>query len=137
MLLDMFKSMYEENYAGSIGFTWQDEWFKRTWNNVKFDVPDKRPFWSNYQTNEQNFGILSFDPGREESACYVDGDIADWKADSPVLTNAPGSLYMKINEKYISWLSPIPMILNKTRSYPARHYRTAGQLKVKGQKNHL
>ena len=36
----------------------------------------RTPYWSDYQTNEQYFGLLSFDPGREESMCYVDGDTA-------------------------------------------------------------
>ena len=34
----------------------------------------KTPYWSDYQTNEQFFGLLSFDPGNERSVSYVDGD---------------------------------------------------------------
>ena len=101
MLLDMMNSMYKESYAGGIVFTWQDEWFKRTWNNVNFDVADSRPFWSNVQTNEQSFGILAFDPGENDSICYVDGDISDWATETPVLTNSNRSLYMKSDERYV------------------------------------
>lgn len=136
MLLDMFKSMYEENYAGGIVFTWQDEWFKRTWNNVKFDVPDKRPFWSNYQTNEQNFGILAFDPGEEKSTCYVDGDIGDWNDNSPILTNSAGSLYMKSDEKYVYFMvkSDSYDFDNDTLLIPLDTIAQQGNLSIKDEK---
>ncbi len=40
---------------------------------------DNTPYWSDYQTNEQYFGLLAFDhPGEEESVCYVDGDASEW-----------------------------------------------------------
>lgn len=100
-LLDMMRSIYEENYAGGFIFTWQDEWFKRTWNNEKFDIPDRRPFWSNIQTNEQNFGILAFDPGDTKNICYIDGDFSEWQYDSPIVTNNLGKLYAKSDERYL------------------------------------
>jgi len=101
MLLDMLNSMYQENYAGGIVFTWQDEWFKRTWNNVKFDIADRRPFWSNIQTSEQNFGLLAFDPGTDDCICYIDGDLSDWSEDTPLIINNTGSLYVKSDERYV------------------------------------
>ncbi|GGF26742.1 hypothetical protein GCM10010954_27230 [Halobacillus andaensis] len=62
---DIVKRLYEdilqEEMLGGLIFTWQDEWFKRTWNTMDYDNPDRRPFWSNAQTNEQQFGLLSFD----------------------------------------------------------------------------
>jgi len=101
IILDMFNSMYQENYAGGIAFAWQDEWFKRTWNNVKFDVADKRPFWTNAQTCEQAFGLLAFDPGATTATCYVDGDVSDWHSDTLILQNDSGSLYVKSDERYV------------------------------------
>ncbi|MBH0170074.1 hypothetical protein [Fictibacillus sp. 18YEL24] len=71
----LFEDIVEEQMAGGMVFTWQDEWFKRTWNTMDFDNPDRRPFWSNAQTNEQQFGLLSFDP---ESPIQVDGEVEDW-----------------------------------------------------------
>jgi hypothetical protein len=73
-------SLYEDIvYAGMMGglvFTWQDEWFKRTWNTMDLDNPDRRPYWSNAQTNEQQFGLLSFD----RLKIRVDGSTEDWEA---------------------------------------------------------
>lgn len=62
---DIAASLYEDisnaDLLGGLVFTWQDEWFKRTWNTMEYDNPDRRPFWSNAQTSEQQFGLLSFD----------------------------------------------------------------------------
>ena len=101
MLIDMFESISDAKYAGGIVFTWQDEWFKRTWNNVMFDIADRRPFWSNIQTTEQCFGILSFDPGKDSMSCYVDGDVSEWKSTSPTVTTNQGNLYVKSDERYL------------------------------------
>lgn len=74
----MYEDIRAEGLAGGIVFTWQDEWFKRTWNTMDYDNPDRRPFWSNAQTGEQQFGILAFDPGAKRTAVYPDGDGGDW-----------------------------------------------------------
>ncbi|WP_409288664.1 hypothetical protein [Peribacillus sp. SCS-37] len=74
----LYKSIRKTGYAGGLVFTWQDEWFKRTWNTMDADNPDRRPFWNNVQTNEQHFGLLSFDPGKEGASIAVDGSDRDW-----------------------------------------------------------
>lgn len=87
--------------AGSVIFTWQDEWFKRTWNTMNAVDLLKTPYWSDYQTNEQYFGLLSFDPGKEKSICYVDGNIEEWKQEDIVSTNKNKTISMKYDEKFI------------------------------------
>lgn len=71
----LYRSIIQKGYLGGLIFSWQDEWFKRTWNTMDFDHPDRRPYWSNAQTNEQQFGILSFD----RHLVHVDGHLDDWK----------------------------------------------------------
>ena len=75
----LYKSIVSEGYMGGLVFTWQDEWFKRTWNTMDFDNPDRRPYWNNLQTNEQHFGLLGFEPGKKETAINVDGNAKDWE----------------------------------------------------------
>lgn len=103
----MLQNIYEEGYAGGLVFAWQDEWFKRTWNTMDLDIPDRRAYWSNPQTNEQEFGILAFDPGNKTSICYVDGKDNDWKKDNPLVKNERFSLYAKSDEKYLYFMAKI------------------------------
>ncbi|WP_409274069.1 hypothetical protein V1499_04305 [Neobacillus sp. SCS-31] len=96
----LFKSIVHEGYAGGIVFSWQDEWFKRTWNTMDFDNPNRRPFWNNQQTNEQHFGLLGFDPGLKGASLYPDGRAEDWKklGNKPAYEGGKGS----IKEAYIA-----------------------------------
>ncbi|MGI6071570.1 MAG: hypothetical protein ACOX75_00955 [Lachnospiraceae bacterium] len=98
-LIRLFEDIMEENMLGALVFAWQDEWFKRTWNTVDYDNPDRRPFWSNAQTNEQQFGLLSFDRHKIK----VDGDTEDW-ATAPLYDKNQGvmkSLYADYDERYL------------------------------------
>ena len=103
-IIDCYKDIMEAGCAGSCVFTWQDEWFKRTWNTMHAVDLTKTPFWSDYQTNEQYFGLLSFDPGKEKSICYVDGDVSEWTEEDMVANNDNISLSVKYDEKFIYFL---------------------------------
>ena len=83
-IADMFDSIVAAGCAGGLVFSWQDEWSKRSWNTMDYDLPDRRAYWSNAQVSEQAYGILSFDPGAGKSVCYVDGDISEWKRVKPL-----------------------------------------------------
>lgn len=103
----MLKNIYDEGYAGGLVFTWQDEWFKRTWNTMDFDIPDRRGLWSNTQTNEQRFGVLAFDPGKDKRVSYVDGDISEWKDEKPLVDGNNSSLYAKYDPEYLYLLAKV------------------------------
>lgn len=94
----LFEDIIHEEMMGGLVFTWQDEWFKRTWNTMDYDNPDRRPYWSNAQTNEQQFGILSFDTHK----IGVDGSADDWKADEMYEgDNELKNMAMDYDERYL------------------------------------
>lgn len=103
-IVECYEDIMAAGCAGSVLFTWQDEWFKRTWNTMHYVDLTRTPYWSDYQTNEQYFGILSFDPGKEKSVCYVDGNKDEWSESDIVTTNEDMSLSMKYDEKFIYFL---------------------------------
>ena len=103
-IVECYRDIKEAGCAGSVVFTWQDEWFKRTWNTMHAVDLQKTPYWSDYQTNEQYFGLLSFDPGEKESVCYMDGNISEWNVEDKILQDGENYLSMKYDEKFIYFL---------------------------------
>ena len=97
----LFSNIVNEGYAGGLIFSWQDEWFKRTWNTMEYDNPHRRPYWSNAQTNEQQFGLLSFDDDKVK----VDGYSEDWKKLSIKGSYKEGenlkNIYVTSDERYL------------------------------------
>lgn len=114
MNVSMLSDIYDEGYAGALVFTWQDEWFKRTWNTMDLDIPDRRAYWSNPQTSEQEFGLLSFEPGNAKSICYVDGDVSEWKKSKPLTMGKDISLYSMSDAKYLYLMMKIDNYNKKT-----------------------
>jgi len=103
-LIDCYDDIMASGCAGGCVFSWQDEWFKRTWNTMYAVDLKRTPYWSDYQTNEQYFGLLSFDPGAESSVCYIDGDVSEWSNNDLVTVNGEVSLSVKYDEKFIYFL---------------------------------
>jgi hypothetical protein len=97
----LYRSIVEADLMGGIVFSWQDEWFKRTWNTMDYDLEWRRPFWSNAETNEQAFGLLAFDSARLSPTIVLDGNASDW-AKVPVLAIADGiMLKAAADERYL------------------------------------
>lgn len=103
-LIECYEDIVASGCAGSCLFSWQDEWFKRTWNTLYAIDRDKSAYWSDYQTNEQFFGVLTFDPGKEKSVCYVDGDVSEWSGDDRIASYGDVDLYMMYDEKFVYFM---------------------------------
>ncbi|WP_246942665.1 hypothetical protein [Bacillus pinisoli] len=124
MVVELFEDIVQEKLAGGMVFIWQDEWFKRTWNTMRYDNPDRRPFWSNIQTSEQNYGLLSFDPSEKGFKIRVDGNSEEWVNTSGFLYENEGkgpinSVAMDHDERYVYVKLEYenPMDWKKERSY--------------------
>ncbi len=100
-LIECWEDLIEAGSAGGCVFSWQDEWFKRTWNTKPYVNLTRTVYWSDYQTNEQFFGLLSFDPGEEKSVAYVDGDVSEWTKEDISVKTGNSSLSVKYDEKFL------------------------------------
>lgn len=103
-VINMYKDIMESGAAGAIVFIWQDEWFKRTWNTMANIDLSNTAYWSDYQTNEQYFGLLSFDPGEKESVCYPDGDKSEWSKKNIIRKDSNYNISYKYDEKYLYFM---------------------------------
>lgn len=96
-LVSLFEDMMAEDYLGGLVFTWQDEWFKRTWNTMDYDNADRRPYWSNQQTSEQHFGLLAF----ETLKIKVDDSTKDWEQIKPLYATDTAEMSVTHDETYL------------------------------------
>ena len=104
-MADLFHDIRASGCAGSIAFTWQDEWYKTIWNEKLISDSDRRAFWSNAMCAEQFFGVLAFEPGDGRVLRYPDSDLSEWQK-KHVITQADGlTLSMQSDEKYLYLLA--------------------------------
>lgn len=103
--------------AGSIVYMWQDDWDKSSWNTMHAVDLSKTPYWSDYQTSEQHFGLLAFDPGASKSVCYVDGNNEEWQKVKPVSSENDTVLKMMYDEKFVYFLVSKPALKSGEKVY--------------------
>ncbi|MGH7525845.1 MAG: hypothetical protein ACREMX_03990, partial [Gemmatimonadales bacterium] len=101
------REIREAGAAGAILFAWLDEWFKKNWVVIDFEIPlDHTRLWHNVMDAEQNYGILGQYAGDAHTAPRLGGDPARWRA-LPVIqrprtasANTPRTLRAGADESY-------------------------------------
>ncbi|ORX54681.1 hypothetical protein BCR36DRAFT_9650 [Piromyces finnis] len=102
MLVEMAKSIKANNYTGCLIFSWQDEWFKRTWNTMDNTNETRRAYWDDVQTNEQNFGILDFVSYTDDHKIMIlDGKTDDWTSNDKFTETRNIKMSVKKDAAYI------------------------------------
>ncbi|SDS39534.1 hypothetical protein SAMN04488570_1783 [Nocardioides scoriae] len=75
----MLRMMRSLKLAGGFVFSWEDEWFKRTWNTMEHTDPERRQLWHDPLTNEQWFGVVATDteqvPDAAAELVPTDGEV--------------------------------------------------------------
>lgn len=99
----LFRDIADAGMAGGMVFTWQDEWFKRSWNTMDFNTESGRPYWSNIEASEQMYGLLTFDPGFGKTLHQTDGDISEWE-ETPLIANDGIEVKVQTDERYMYFL---------------------------------
>ncbi len=103
-LIAMYRDIVASGCAGAVVFSWQDEWFKHSWNTMSAVNLDSTPYWSDYQSAMQYYGLLSFDPGDEACICAVNGNPSEWNEAAVVCDDGDLRLSVMYDEKFIYFL---------------------------------
>ncbi|WP_298273304.1 tetratricopeptide repeat protein [Geobacter sp.] len=76
----MMDAIRDSGMAGGMVFSWFDEWFKRNWVFLPYELPAERnPFWFNLQDAEQNYGLLAAYPGYPALRATLGGRREEWR----------------------------------------------------------
>ena len=95
-LISMNKDIKAAGCMGGLIFSWQDEWFKKTWNTMDYEDNDRRPYWHNLESPEECFGLLAFAAGAKKDVITLDGKADEWSAKDLVSENGD----LKLSVKY-------------------------------------
>lgn len=101
------REIHAAGAAGAGLFAVIDEWFKKNWLVIDFELPAERNrLWLNPLDAEQNYGIVAMRPGVRDSAITIDGDTADWHGRPPLIraTDATApvrALHVHHDEAYV------------------------------------
>ncbi|PSB01437.1 tetratricopeptide repeat protein [Merismopedia glauca] len=113
----LFQDIFDSQMAGGIVFAWMDEWFKKNWMFIDYELPPERnQLWYNAQDPEQNFGIMGMHPGKTQKI-VLDGNSGDWQTVAPLYstkspsstlqtfaaTSDEGYLYLRVQVGKIDW----------------------------------
>ena len=86
------REIRESGAAGAILFAWLDEWFKKNWAVIEYEIPsDHTRLWHNVMDAEQNYGILGQYGGEAGLTPRLGGDPAGWRR-LPTVQTAVGHL---------------------------------------------
>jgi hypothetical protein len=78
--------------AGSILFAWIDEWFKKNWAVIEYEIPlDHTRLWHNVMDAEQHYGIMGMYAGDARTAPRLGGKPETWRALPAVQQSANSS----------------------------------------------
>lgn len=97
---NMIVDIASSGYAGSLIFSWQDEWFKQTWNTFRYGAKNPATRTPNVMSAEQNYGILAMLPGAEDTV-LIDGSTEEWTDADVVIDSDAATLSAKTDEGYL------------------------------------
>lgn len=79
------REIRESGAAGSILFAWLDEWFKKNWAVIDYEIPrDNTRLWHNVMDAEQHYGVLGQYAGGGRATPQLGGDPRRWLALSEI-----------------------------------------------------
>jgi hypothetical protein len=101
------REIHAAGAAGGVIFAWLDEWFKKNWIVIDYEIPaDNTRRWHNVMDAEQNYGIIAMPAGDAFSRPRLGGDPRLWRALQAVQLSAdlsadgPRSMRMGSDESY-------------------------------------
>lgn len=98
------REIAEAGMAGGALFAWIDEWFKKNWIVIDFEIPlERNRLWYNRLDAEQHYGMLAMDPGEVVAGGTLAERTASWRRIPALYETPEGTLRAAADEAYL-WL---------------------------------
>ena len=102
ILVELLEFVKKANINGAIIGSWQDEWGRTSTPNLTGILDkDTSVYWHDVQASDESFGLLSFDIGKENRICNVDGDIAEWNNVENIIQNEKYNMKVMGDSEYL------------------------------------
>jgi hypothetical protein len=102
------REIQESGAAGAIVFAWMDEWFKKNWVVIDYEIPsDNTRLWHNVMDAEQNYGIMGHYAGDAVTTPTLGGNPDVWRklpalqSGTPALSGEVNRLRAGASESYV------------------------------------
>lgn len=96
------REIAESGMAGGAIFAWIDEWFKKNWIVIDFEIPlERKRLWLNRLDAEEHYGMLAEEPGEILPGATLADRAAAWRARPALYQTAQGTVRAASDEAYL------------------------------------
>lgn len=103
-IIKTFDESVKAGCCGAVISTWQDNWSNQTWNTQYAIDSLQEKNWCDAQSVDQKYGLISFEPGKTERLCYIDGDPSEWDEKELVSVQNNQSISVKYDEEFVYFM---------------------------------
>ncbi|MGD2080720.1 MAG: hypothetical protein PVJ36_06290, partial [Nitrospirota bacterium] len=97
----LLRTIHGAGLAGSVLFSWFDEWYKRNWLFLPYELPAERNrLWFNHQDPEQNYGLMAVRPGYPAPAVSLSGERSEWEGASTLYEKKGGGMVHRFGDGF-------------------------------------